>query len=297
MISAFLCVHVDRRAAGEAKSAAAKAAATVVIHVGPYKTGSTTVQRELSDHASMLELDGWTVLRPSRFGQGAGWRQIRVTNVAACYKRGKKVGWVENQTEACLDWLGYTAQLKGTTKKVVMSDESFGTARTDVSQIATDLSNFHTRIVMVYRIFYDWIASLYRQNVKDNISETGFALWLTDEKMNKEAYHGTFTTAVYRRYAAHFSDIRVHTLGPSLMADIVCNDLTASRTCASFRKFPMIQMNVRRRGDSGGACLSRLQQQKLEHISVELHQAALGMFSRFPTSDFHDKAKSCFGNR
>ena len=32
--------------------------AAVVIHVGPHKTGSTTVQSELVNQASLLEVDG-----------------------------------------------------------------------------------------------------------------------------------------------------------------------------------------------------------------------------------------------
>ena len=150
---------------------------------------------------------------------------------------------------------------------------------------------------MLYRPFYDWIASLYRQAHAENFSQMGFAQWLTDETMGSRT--DLFTTSVYSRYAAHFSDIRVHTLGPSLMADIICDDLNASKTCSCFKKSVAKAKNVRTKGSTAGKCLDPAQQQKLENLSIELHRATFGIFSPppFPTSDFHDQASHCFGNK
>ena len=219
-----------------------------------------------------------------------------------------------NQTETCLDWFGYIARLKDTTKKVVISSEGFAfLTGTQLGQLASDLSKLTTRIVMVYRPFYSYIASFYRQGVslnisstgfyrqrafKENISSTGFADWLSDEIMDFYAYN-LFTTAVYSRYAVYFSDIRVHTLSPSIMTDIACDDLNASRTCSWFRTAVIDKKNVRANVFAAGKCLSPAQEQKLENISIHLHQAAFGIFSPtpFPTSDFHDQASICFGNR
>ena len=133
---------------------------------------------------------------------------------------------------------------------------------------------------------------------KDKSSPAGFANWLSDEKTESFAYN-CFTTAVYSQYAAHFSDIRVHMLGSSLMTDIACDDLNASRTCSSFRKAMIKRENARAKGSPAGKCLSRMQEQKLENLSIDLHWPAFGIFSTppFPTSDFNDEASNCFGNR
>ena len=178
-----------------------------------------------------------------------------------------------------------------------MSSEAFDRGNISLGRLASDLSKITTRIVMVYRPFYMFIASVYRETHSKNFSSTGFADWLSDEKMEFFADY-RFTTAVYSRYAAHFSDIRVHTLGPSLMTDIACDDLNASKTCSWFRKAVVEMSNVRTKGSTAGKCLSLVQAQKLERISIDLHRAAFGILSpHFSTSDFQYQASNCFGNR
>ena len=83
-INALLSVRIDGQAVGAATNGATELGATVVIHVGPPKTGTKTVQKELADHTSSLELDGWTMLRPSHIGKGMPKNPIQVLNVAAC---------------------------------------------------------------------------------------------------------------------------------------------------------------------------------------------------------------------
>ena len=221
----------------------------------------------------------------------------QVANVASCCCY-PKISYTLNQTETCLDWLGYIARLKGTSKQVVMSAEGFSKTDAELGRLASDLSQLSTRIVMVYIPFYDWIASVYRGTHKETFSPTDFAHWLTDKTMEFWK-NNRFNTSVHSRYAAHFSDIRVHTLGPSLMADIACDDLNASKTCSWFKKSVAKAKNVRTKGSTAGKCLDPAQQQKLENLSIELHRATFGIFSPppFPTSDFHDQASHCFGNK
>ena len=54
-----LCLRLyGRRAFGASACDWRAFGAAVVIHVGPHKTGSTTVQSELVNQASLLEVDG-----------------------------------------------------------------------------------------------------------------------------------------------------------------------------------------------------------------------------------------------
>merc|ERR1719424_2191010 len=82
----------------------------------------------------------------------------------------------------------------------------------------------------------------------------------------------TYTTKVYSRFAAHFSDIKVHTIGPSFLAEMVCDDLNATRICAAFQKSTLAHNHVSPKGSLAGGCLSALQLQTLENISVDLHK-------------------------
>jgi len=274
--------------------------ATVVIHVGPPKTASKTVQKELCDRTSLLARDGWTFLRPRQFGSMVkGSRgKIQVANVAACYT-GYVFPYVINQTQTCLDWLEYIDKLRGTSHKVVMSSENFAQGQTPLlAQLASDLRHVTTKVIVVYRPFYDWIASVYRQITANNaaaISEAGFALWLTDSIMQEQAANFS-STSVYSKFAAHFSDVVMHSLDPSLLIDIACDDLGAPMTCASFRRSEMTFKNVKQK-KSTGECLSPAQLQTLETISIDLHRKAFGILAPFPASDFHDQVSSCFGNR
>jgi len=272
--------------------------ATVVIHVGPPKTASKTVQKELCDRTSLLARDGWTFLRPRQFGSMVkGSRgKIQVANVAACYT-GYVFPYVINQTQTCLDWLEYIDKLRGTSHKVVMSSENFAQGQTPLlAQLASDLRHVTTKVIVVYRPFYDWIASVYRQRYAGGGSKPGFALWLTDSRMKEYAANAS-STSVYSRYAAYFIDVVMRNLDSSLMANIACDDLGASRTCALFRESKMASLNVRATDMSAGECLSPAQLQTLENISIEMHRAAFGIVAPFPAADFHDKISSCFGNR
>merc|ERR1712194_344808 len=106
-----------------------------------------------------------------------------------------------------------------------------------------------------------------------------------------------YTTKVYSQFAAYFSDIKVHTVGPNLMAEIVCDDLNATRSCAAFRRSPLEHKHVSSKGSLAGGCLSALQLQTLENISADLHKEMFGSLSGFSTSDFHAQELTCFGNR
>lgn len=281
---ALFMLLLFQQAVGATKKGAEENGATVVIHVGPHKTGTTTIQSELASQASLLQVDGWT---------------FHHDGLANKSHHGSHCYMGTERERHCKHWLKSVAMFKEKQNKVVMSDEGWCMAA-DLGQLASDLSELTTIIVMYYRPFYEWIASLYREHAKEYASPTRFAKWLSNETMHKYAFgNWNYVTSVYRRYAAHFSDVRVHIMGPSLMTDIVCDDLNASQTCSWFRAAKIGKENARTKGSEAGKCLNPAQQQELERLSVYLHWTAFGIVSPppFPTSDFHDQASHCFGTR
>lgn len=286
----IICACVDQTL-GTAQTQAAKIGTTVVLHVGPPKTGSSTVQIELYLNQSLLNLDGWKYLNASQIGEARF--DFQISNVAACYQHTASRVVHDYSDASCSNWHEFLAQLTvQPNERLVMSSESFAHVDGDgMSQLASDLSPFTTIIVMVYRPFYDWIASVYRQTGATN--NQSFETWLTDERMDLK--QRGFTTSVYKRYASAFSDVRVHTLGPSLMSEIACDDLEASTTCAAFQKSDVHSFNSKA-ASVPRECLNAHRLQKLENISIDLHREAFGLFSRFPKSDFDKQASTCFGN-
>ena len=115
LIGAVLYVRIDQ-AMGATENRAIETGATAVIHVGPHKTASKSVQADLHDHEFLLNLDGWKLVRPQQFGLAAP-EAIQVANAAACYssKEYHKTTWFTNKTDTCPNWLEYIAQLKDTT--------------------------------------------------------------------------------------------------------------------------------------------------------------------------------------
>ena len=137
---ALLIVLIGQQALGATKKGAT--GATVVLHVGPPKTGTTTIQEELANQASLLQVDGWEYLLTytkstvdgtsqiffrTEFGKGAKTCWNKTAVAANCYYEGDKKTRARDTlwsffrldlNSSCLDWLEYIRRLKGTTKKL-----------------------------------------------------------------------------------------------------------------------------------------------------------------------------------
>ncbi|CAK0799537.1 unnamed protein product [Prorocentrum cordatum] len=91
--------------------------------------------------------------------------------------------------------------------------------------------------------------------IPDAPVELAFADWLSVSQMEYYAYNYSFTISLHSRYAAHFSDVKVHVMGPDMMTHIVCDDFNATNTCATSR------LEILRSGEADlmplGQCLRR----------------------------------------
>lgn len=123
-------------------------------------------------------------------------------------KRGKR-----NQV-AYDSWLKTIAQLKGTTINMLISCERFAKAtETQIAELASDLSQTNTTIVMVYRPYYEWIASIYREMIGAGhgavLHSAEYVDWLFPPDGSRSGNTNLrnshlFVPHVYNRYAAHF---------------------------------------------------------------------------------------------
>jgi len=277
---------------GATKSGADEMGARIVIHIGPQKTGTKSLQASLQQKRLLLESDGWTMPSPSLFH--GSWDISKLYDGKAKPDRTVRKVWAD-----------LIAHVRNATTRALLSCEHFSTLKDEgIAQLASDLNHIPTRIVIVYRPFYDWIASVYRQlkngaRKKHPFTPT-FADWLFEPRFGNvtelESRIRGFTTSVYSRWLPHFPDVKVHELGPDLMTNVACDDLNATRTCAAFYQAQMVEAHVSHREPTSGECLSPLLLRQLENISMSLHQEMFGLFSSFPTSDFNAMSLDCFGN-
>ena len=200
-------------------------------------------------------------------------------------------------------WRGFVAFLRSQARRhmdVVISSEEFDQGRlgwpnrrnvgaVNVSALALALRDFSTTVVVGYRPFFDWIASVHAQIFLNGdaghcqparTSRAGYeplSQWLTLNRIRYLASdQGFYSAAVLRRYRQHFSDVRVHAMSDTLLEDIVCDDVAARNTCATLRA-----------SRSGGAAtpsalpiLSRLRGARSAMVHENARKCSLSGFER-----------------
>lgn len=225
-----------------------------VLHVGPHKTGSTTLQQALgrdSTRLMMLSSDGWqyplTLPGPFAFGD--------VKNPAnlALYLRGFKdadpLVWPTFER-----WLADRSEAQ---ENVLITSEEFDDSDVNISLLAAALRPFATTVVMSHRPFYSWLPSVHRELCNADITAgpacrtpgvPPLARWLTrGQVLEMVSPSGFFTLAVLQRYARFYGDLFVLPLDDKLLETFVCSPtiLYAQRTCSEIRSAPPPLYNVR----------------------------------------------------
>jgi len=90
-------VRIDTWAMGESRSNSTERGARLWLHVGPHKTASTTIQKQLEAWQTSLTSDGWTLEDPAQFGHFEFKRMTHIANVAECYMGSQS--WYRKYTE------------------------------------------------------------------------------------------------------------------------------------------------------------------------------------------------------
>jgi len=210
-----------------------------ILHVGPHKTGSSTVQKFLSDHRESIESEDGYVLAYLKSGR-KGIKNM--ASLAICLNRDSN----EVATQAVLrDWctdfegverdflelvrnvsahnadaLADPASSSSSLRHLVFTCEEFDRRMMDIEWLARRLQpDFEVRVVLYYRRFHDWIGSYFNQLAKTGLNRTfgwrvasspnyykkiGFPSisgWLDD---HFDSYREQHAFPVYERYAEIF---------------------------------------------------------------------------------------------
>ncbi|VEU40625.1 unnamed protein product [Pseudo-nitzschia multistriata] len=238
-----------------------------IVHVGPHKTGSTTLQTNARflqpmDHYLVPEL-------PVFYNKHSVGEAKNTAHLASCMNPNRRseshllcTPDIENSVLAAFEIFLHEAHCQS--KNILLLSEEFDRQKTDIARLKSLLEpRFDVEIVVNYRPYHTWIASLHnelfktaaKQGIKDGITEPYPTIveWVKfSETMSYwEKHH---TASVYKRFKEHFSTVKVidmnhlKTTGVSLEEAFYCNEIpNAPITCEKIRNVTATKSKKKRR--------------------------------------------------
>lgn len=227
---------------------------TAVLHVGPHKTASSTLQKSLFYYRDYLRIND-RVAQPFH---------VLLSNQTATVSGGSKSGWLlamhlQGRMVNATLWNVFNNFVRAHAKlrhRLIISSEEFDQGRigwpgrsghisVNIPALASSLRPYNTTVVIAYRPFFEWVQSVHAEyylnngdHCKPGVKHRSFVPlphWLTSKRIAELASDdGFYSAAVLQRYRRHFRDVRVHTMS-NLLEDVVCDDLGATHTCTKVR--------------------------------------------------------------
>ena len=256
-----------------------------IVHVGPHKVGSTSLQAALQHHRDDFARDNFDLL-PDRFESGFWDGPKSGANVANCLS-GKPRG-ATNCTrvlEQLGDFLDHARRAK---RGVILSSEEFDRPDMDMPALATALRGFDTTIVVMHRPYFEWLKSWYSE-LHPSLSLEEFAS--ADRIVGVaagEAGRGQYCTSVrlynctdpltsvqlYNRYKQQFRSVRMSNLAEGYVRDFVCNIVQANATCRLLESARETHINTEEGGFAYPGCMPARQKELLWTVSVGIEAQA-----------------------
>jgi len=169
-----------------------------VIHVGPHKTGSTSLQEFfLVHHNDDLKKDNY---ESPQFLNGRGKDHAAL---AFCI-RTELTGMLcsaKIQRDRIEYFESFVDDAAAHGSNILLSSEELDRPNLNITQLTSVLvpHQYKIHVVVYYRRFYDWIHSIHNQVTKGMGSQhLTFVQWLTDEAL--ENYREIYSVSVYNRY-------------------------------------------------------------------------------------------------
>jgi len=248
-----------------------------VIHVGPHKMASTSIQIGIKNDRLQLIKDNYQV--PSLLdmpGKLTGHKVM--ANLAICLQN----------TQPCDKnfWLSVNTFFKVAPEfgfNILLSSEEFDNPKVNLKKFKSLLQPWkHVRIVVVYRRFYEWLISLYFEIHRNSVNYPSVVEWLTEK--NIMLYKNImYTETVVNRYRAFFDDVVILNMHES-------RNLLARFHCDYLPNAPNVCRNARRRNQEQRANTSkdldykRLIQATISTNSFESNIVAIQAVKNFTTS-------------
>ena len=175
-----------------------------VIHVGPHKTSTTSLQQSIVDYykKGILPSDNFTIPLPPNM-KGSMWK--KASWIAHCFHPKPDSGWYgcdsNNRNKTMEYFSSFLSNASKTNSNILISAEDFTRVGVNMTLLQEYFIDFEVKVVVFYRRFYDWILSFYNQEAKADSRYPIFVEWI---ETNVDKKIQMYTAAVYDRYKAHF---------------------------------------------------------------------------------------------
>ena len=256
-----------------------------IVHVGPHKVGSTSLQAALQQHRQGFARDNFDLL-PDRFESGFFDGPKSGANVANCLS-GKPRG-ATNCTRV-LDQLGrFLDHARRAKRGVILSSEEFDRPDVDMPALATALRGFETTIVVMHRPYFEWLQSYYSElhpslSLEEFASadrivgaaagEAGWDQYCTSARLYNCTAPLT-SVQLYNRYKQQFRSVRMSNLAEGYIRDFVCSIVQANATCRLLESARETHANTETGEFAYPGCMPARQKELLWTVSVGIEAQA-----------------------
>ena len=256
-----------------------------IVHVGPHKVGSTSLQAALQQHRDEFARDNFDLL-PDRFKSGFFDGPKSGANVANCLS-GKPRG-ATNCTRV-LDQLGrFLDHARRAKRGVILSSEEFDRPDVDMPALATALRGFDTTIVVMHRPYFEWLQSYYSElhpslSLEEFASadrivgaaagEAGWDQYCTSARLYNCTAPLT-SVQLYNRYKQQFRSVRMSNLAEGYIRDFVCSIVQANATCRLLESARETHANTETGEFAYPGCMPARQKELLWTVSVGIEAQA-----------------------
>ena len=256
-----------------------------IVHVGPHKVGSTSLQAALQQHRDEFARDNFDLL-PDRFESGFFDGPKSGANVANCLS-GKPRG-ATNCTRV-LEQLGdFLDHARRANRGVILSSEEFDRPDMDMPALATALRGFETTIVVMHRPYFEWLQSYYSElHPSMSLEEFASADRIVGAAAGEAGRDQYCTSArlynctapltsvqLYNRYKQQFRSVRMSNLAEGYIRDFVCSIVQANATCSLLESARETHANTEKGEFASPGCMLARQKELLWTVSVGIEAQA-----------------------
>lgn len=262
-----------------------------IVHVGPHKVGSTSLQEALVKGRETLASENFA-LCPPNFAGGTFRGAKSCANVANClsgssgrsyqlhssnerHRRG-----LINCTLVMRDFGNFLDEARRAGRSIVLSAENFDNPSMDIPSLASYLHGFETEVVVLHRPFFDWLRSFYSE-LHPPISLEEFAI----DRILDGGGRDQSSVAVYTRYSQRFRNVTMRGLAAGYITRFVCIDVGAKAFCRHLQTTPEIQSNANKSvAHSHGGCMAADQKEHLWAVSAVMEAQAQALMATGETA-------------
>ena len=207
----------------------------LLMHLGPAKTGSTTLQYYFRKDKNLFKNDGYVLERGIS----------RITNDKECFHREKCP--TENIREQ-EEWKQFIRTLREGSNMIV-SNEVFARRFADEPAhwelLLHAVSDFHVKSVWVYRRFVEWLPSFYYQQVRGSMKKLGKNGWdwksetfteFFERKEHEWPIHPAEKEIIkWQKYFPDVALFNMHDNTDNFVADFYCKMIPNTANACTYR--------------------------------------------------------------